>query len=177
MKQGARRFSLFALAQVGVFLAVGTALWLAYDPWRWGGLKEEIRARFPSVPRLTTAELDGWHHKPETQPLLLDARSEAEYNASRIPGARQADLSAAQLGIEGKLDQPLVVYCTVGFDSAPVAVRYLAQGYKRVQFLEGGIFLWANEGRPLENAQGATDKVAPGNSPYLTFLNRGHRLR
>jgi rhodanese-related sulfurtransferase len=177
MKQGARRFSLFALAQMGVFVAVGTALLLAYGPWRWGRLKEEVRARFPSVPRLTTVELDGWHHKPEAQPLLLDARSEAEYNASRIPGARRADLSPAQLGIAGKFDQPLVIYCSVGFDSAPVAVRYLAQGYQRVQFLEGGIFLWANEGRPLENSQGATDKVEAAESRYLSFLDRRHRLR
>ena len=70
-----------------------------------------------------------------------------------------------------------MIYCTVGFDSAPVAVRFLAQGYKRVQYLEGGIFLWANENRPLENNHGATDKVAPADSHYLSFLNRSHRLR
>jgi rhodanese-related sulfurtransferase len=177
MKQSARRFPLFALAQVGVLVAVGAALWLAYDPWRWGRLKDEVRERFPTVPRLTTTELADWHQKPETQPLLLDARTQAEYTASRLPGALRADVSPVQLGIEGKLDQPLVIYCAVGFDSAPVAVRFLAQGYRRVQFLEGGIFLWANESRPLENAHGSTDKVDPANSRYLSFLNRSHRLR
>ena len=60
MKQGARRFPLFVLAQVGVLLAVGVALWLAYDPWRWGKLKEEVRARFPAAQRLTTTELADW---------------------------------------------------------------------------------------------------------------------
>jgi rhodanese-related sulfurtransferase len=177
MKQSARRFPLFVLAQIGVLLAVGTALWLAYDPWRWGRLKDEVRERFPTVPRLTTTELADWHKKPETQPLLLDARTEAEYNASRLPGALRADVNPRQLGIEGKFDQPLVIYCAVGFDSAPAAVRFLAQGYRRVQYLDGGIFLWANEGRPLENAHGSTDKVNPANSRYLSFLNRSHRLR
>jgi len=65
------------------------------------------------------------------QPLLLDARTEAEYDASHLPGALRADSAPLQLGIEGKFDQPLVVYCTVGFDSAPVAVRYILDAVNR----------------------------------------------
>jgi len=175
MKKGFRLFSPFGLAQIATLLAIGAALWLSFGPWRWGRLKEKVRARFPTVPRITPEELDAWKKKDELQPVILDARSEDEYNTSYIPGARRATVSPGLLGIEGKLDAPIVVYCTVGFDSAPVAFRFIAQGYKRVQYLEGGIFLWADQGRPLENLRGPVDKVNPGNSPYLSFLDRKRR--
>ena len=175
MSKGARLFSPFGLAQIATLLVIGTALWLAFGPWRWGRLKEEVRARFPNVPRITPEDLEAWRKLDVLQPVLLDARGESEYNVSHIPGARRATSSPAMLGIEGKLEMPIVVYCTVGFDSAPVAFRYIAQGYKRVQYLEGGIFLWADEGRPLENLRGLTDKVNPGKSPYVSYLNRKRR--
>ena len=57
-------------------------------------------------------------------------------------------------------------------ESAPAAFRYIAQGYKRVQYLEGGIFLWAHEGRPLENLRGPAQKVHPGNSAHIGYLDR-----
>ena len=175
MSKGARLFSPFGLAQIATLLAIGSALWLAFGPWRWGRLKEEVRARFPSVPRIAPEDLASWRKMDVLQPVLLDARSEAEYNTSHIPGARRATSSPALLGIEGKLDLPIVVYCTVGFDSAPIAFRYIAQGYKRVQYLEGGIFLWADEGRPLESLRGPTDKVNPGKSPHISYLHRKRR--
>lgn len=168
-------WSPFGLAQILTLLTVGAALWLAHGPWRWGRLKEEVRGRFPTVPRITTEDLAHWMQQPVLKPVLLDARTDVEFEVSRLPGARRAATSPAQLGIEGKLDMPIVVYCTVGFDSAPVALRYLARGYKRVQYLEGGIFLWASEGRLLENARGTTDKVHPGTSPHVSYLHRSRR--
>jgi rhodanese-related sulfurtransferase len=171
----ARLLSPFGIAQLVTLLVVGTALWLAFAPWRWGRLKDEVRARFPTVPRIAPEDLASWQHMDVLQPVVLDARGETEYNASHLPGARRASASPALLGIEGKFDQPVVVYCAVGFDSAPVALRYLAQGYKRVQYLEGGIFLWADEGRPLESLRGPADKVHPGNSPYVSYLDRHRR--
>ena len=107
------------LAQVVTLLAIGTALWLAYVPWRWGRLREEVRARFPSVPWITPEDFANWRSLPVEQPVLLDARSEAEYNTSYIPGARRAPVNPSQLGVDPKSDVPIVVYCAVGFDSAP----------------------------------------------------------
>lgn len=175
MKKWSRLWSPFALAQLFTLVAVGAALWLAYDPWRWGRLKEEVRARFPTVPRISGEDLFTWLTQPVLQPVLIDARSEAEYHASHLPSARRSVIPPTQLGIEGKVEQPIVVYCTVGFDSAPVALRFLAQGYKRVQYLEGGIFLWADEGRPLENLRGPAEKVHAGNSRHASYLKRSRR--
>jgi rhodanese-related sulfurtransferase len=172
MKKGARLLSPFGLAQIVTVLVIGAGLWLAFGPWRWGRLKEEVRGRFPSVPRIAPEDLARWRELPVMHPVLFDARGETEYNTSHIPGARRAPASPAQLGIDASADVPIIVYCAVGFDSAPVAFRYIAQGYKRVQYLEGGIFLWANEGRPLESLRGPAEKVNPGNSPHINYLER-----
>ena len=176
MKKSSALFSLFGLTQLVMVIAVGTALFLAYEPWRWGRLKDEVRVKFPDVPRIPTDELANWLKRTgETHPLLLDVRSAAEYDTSHLPGARRASDTLAELGIEGTPNHPIVLYCTVGFDSSREAQRYLQRGHTRVQTLEGGVFLWANEERPLENSRGPTTTVAPGNSPYTSFLERGHR--
>jgi rhodanese-related sulfurtransferase len=175
MKRGALLLSPFGLAQLVTILAVAIALWIAYDPWRWGRLKDEIHARFPMVPRITSEELNGWLHRPELQPVILDARSENEYNASHLPGARRSTLTLAQLGLDGKFDQPVVIYCAVGYESAPVAVRFLAQGFKRVQYLDGGIYYWAHEDLPLETLRGPATKVLPGDAQFSSYLPRSRR--
>ena len=175
MKRGARLFSAFGLAQIVTLLAIGTALWLAFVPWRWGRLREELRGRFPKVPFITPEEFADWRAKPVEQAVLFDARGEEEYNTSHIPGARRAPQNPALLGVDAKSGIPIVVYCSVGIDSAPVALRYRAQGYERVQYLDGGIFLWAHEGRPLENLRGPAHKVHPGNGAHISYLDRKFR--
>lgn len=175
MGKGVRLLSPFGIAQVITLILIGAALWLAYDPWRWGRIKDEARARFPTVPRITGEELSSWLKRSEQQPVILDARAEQDYAFSHLPGARRANLTPLQLGIENDLTAPVVVYCAVGMESPPIALRYLAQGYTRVQFLEGGIFLWANESRPMENLRGPADKVDPGTSKYSSYLDRSRR--
>jgi rhodanese-related sulfurtransferase len=176
MRKSGALFSSFGLAQLLTLLAVGAALWLAYDPWSWGRLKEDVRTRFPGVPTITTGDLADWLKQPVVKPVLLDARSEAEYNASHLPGALPASVPAALAAFEGRFEQPIVVYCTVGFESAPIARRLIAQGYNRVQYLEGGIFFWANQGEAMENVRGAATKVDGGKSPYISYLQRSRRF-
>jgi rhodanese-related sulfurtransferase len=172
MKTGLRVLSPFGLVQLVMAAAVGTALWLAFEPWQWGRLKDEVRQRFPGIPKITGEELTAWMRKSDsTQPLLLDARAEAEFNTSHLPGARRAGSTLTELGIEGKLGSPLVVYCRAGFESGAVAQTFINRGYTRVQMLEGGIFLWANERRQLVSASGPTDKVLPGDSPHSGMLH------
>src|SRR5262245_56122815 len=130
MKAGSRVFSAFGAVQVAMAILIGVALWLAFEPWRWGRVKEEVRQRFPNIQRISGDELSEWLTKPaSTHPLLLDARSEAEYNTSHLPGARRAVDTPSQLGIEGKLDRKLVVYCRVGFESPAIAQSYINRGY------------------------------------------------
>ena len=47
-------------------------------------------------------------------------------------------------------DTPIVVYCSVGYRSARVARWLGRQGFTNVRNLDGSLFAWANEGRPME---------------------------
>lgn len=170
-----RLWSPFGIAQIVTLLLIASACWLAYNPWRWGRLKDEAHARFPTMWRITGEELDSWLQGHERQPVILDARSEAEHAFSHLPGARRSNLTPSQLGIEGDPNAPIVVYCAVGLEAPAVAMRFLALGYTHVQYLEGGIYLWANEGRPMENIRGGADKVLPADSKYTSYLDRSRR--
>lgn len=81
-------------------------------------------------------------------PVVLDARTEAEVAVSTIEGALRVDPIAPALELVPR-DRDVVVYCSIGVRSAEVVERLRAAGHARVWSLEGGIFEWANEGRPL----------------------------
>jgi rhodanese-related sulfurtransferase len=140
--------------------AVGLAVWLAARPSRaadasWRAVEALVRARHADVPTVTTAELAAWLDDPaRTAPALLDAREPPEYAVSHLPGARRVDPGAGGSALADALPdidrrRPVVVYCSVGVRSGGVAARLADAGFERVWNLEGSIFRWANEGRPL----------------------------
>jgi len=81
---------------------------------------------------------------------LVDVRTAAEWDESRIEGARHVPLE--QLGaVAPELDRelPLVFYCRVGERSAMAAEAFRASGWQ-AHSLAGGLIAWAGEGLPLE---------------------------
>ena len=69
-----------------------------------------------------------------------------------------------------------MVYCSVGVRSAGVARRLRAAGFAEVENLEGSVFRWANEGRPLVAAGGAaTDVVHPYDAAWGRLLRPERR--
>ena len=175
MKKGARILSPFGITQIVMLAVVITALCMAYNPWRWGKVKDAVRAQFPGVVSIECAKLQEWIPATDRpQPELLDVRPQAEFDAGHLPGAHRlsADKTPADIGFEDKEKTRFVLYCSVGFDSASVASRLTQRGYKEVQILDGGIFLWANEGRAIEGGAG---KVNPGNSKYTYLLKAARR--
>lgn len=134
-------------------------------------MKALVRERFPGVPHLTTAELADWLADPaRTPPLLLDVRSKAEYEVSHLSGARwiEPESSAQDLLPTLPKDRTVVLYCSVGYRSAACATRLLAAGFTNLINLEGSLFQWANEARPLESAAGVAKQV----HPYSTRFGR-----
>jgi len=100
----------------------------------------------PEVPGLDPADVaakqsEGW--------MLLDVRTDDEWAAGRIAGARHIPIDelVARLGEVG--DQVLCV-CAVGGRSAHATQFLLAQGREALN-LRGGVQAWAGEGRPLES--------------------------
>lgn len=87
-----------------------------------------------------------------SQAILLDVRTKAEYESRRIPGSillSLADLSADSTAkvIGPTLDRPIVVYCASGGRSRAASVILLSLGYTQVWDL-GGISSW-----PFETTQ------------------------
>lgn len=127
-------------------------LFVAGRPVAFEVLQRRTAARFPEVRWLTTDQLAGWQaDMGQPQPLLLDARTESEYAVSHLKGARAIDPYQPSLRtLDGvPKDSAIVVYSSAGYRGARVA-RWLAKsGYTTVVNLNGGIFKWANEDRPL----------------------------
>jgi rhodanese-related sulfurtransferase len=81
---------------------------------------------------------------------LVDVRTPAEYEASRIEGARHITLDELETSA-GQLDKqrPLVFYCRTGERSAMAADAFRASGWDAYS-VGGGLVAWAEQGLPLE---------------------------
>lgn len=157
-----------------LFLLSGTAV-LGFDPEQDGleGIKELVRKRFPEVRQLPTKDLAAWladTNRP--QPFLLDVRQAEEFTLSHLPGARRIDpnVNAEAIKAVAATDRPLVVYCSVGYRSSELARRLMQSGITNVFNLEGSIFQWANEGRPLAGTNGPAAKVHPYSERWGALL-------
>ena len=151
------------------FLAlVVLILVLGLMPHRAGFIlaKWTFRARFLDVRFISTAQLADWLSDTNREaPILLDARTEAEFNVSHLPNAvRDIPPEAIASG------KPVVAYCSIGWRSAEAVRRLVQDGHTNVFNLEGSIFVWASEGRPLELHGQAVHKVHPYNSEWGRLL-------
>lgn len=140
-------------------------------------VKRLISRKFPSVAWLTTKELAQWlNDSSKPQLLLLDARSEAEYETSHIQSAERIDPYHPNLeAVTSSKDTPIVVYCSVGYRSARIVDRLQQAGCDRVYNLEGSIFKWANEKRSLYKNERPTTLVHPYNPLWGQLLNKRSR--
>ncbi len=171
-------FTPFGIAQTVMLAAMGVTLALAYGPWQRAQVRDTVHEQFPTITGLEGGKLLLWlENKGAQPPVILDVRTRAEFDASHLPGALHTAPSAtpALLGYDGKYDTPFVICCTVGFDSSSYALGFTQRGFKRVQILEGGIYQWANDSRPLEGALGSKGLVMPGNAQYSSLLDRARR--
>jgi rhodanese-related sulfurtransferase len=141
--------------------------------------KKTVRTRFPDVPQLATGELAAWladTNRP--RPLLLDVREAREFRVSHLHGARQvapdADAEAAGRVIAGHTG-PIVLYCSVGWRSSALALRLRQAGRTNVVNLEGSIFAWANEDRPIVADGTPASRVHPYNRAFGRLLRPERR--
>ncbi len=143
-------------------------------------VEADLRKTYPAVAVMGSDELAALK-ETGADVVLLDARTDAEFGVSRIPGAQRVDprMSAKQFqsqfgsNVTGK---KVVVYCAVGGRSSDLASRIDAAakdaGAAGVYNLEGGIFRWHNEKRPLEGPSGATDEVHPFSPNAASLIKR-----
>ena len=123
-------------------------------------LKQAVRKKFPTVRQISTAELAAWladTNRPA--PLLVDAREKEEFAVSHLRDARNLQSVADVKKVLPAHAPPVVVYCSVGYRSSALAEKLQRAGVTNVANLEGSLFEWANESRPLQRGTNAVREV------------------
>ena len=134
--------------------------------------------KFPDVRWIEPAQLARWREDPgRAQPVVLDARTQAEYDISHLRDAARIDPYRPLLRpLRGMpKDTAIVVYSSVGYRSARVAYWLGRQGYTRVANLDGSIFRWANEGRPVIRDGRPVTEVHPYDERWGLMLESPYR--
>lgn len=126
------------------------------------------------VPFVTSEDLKA----NRNQVIILDAREPNEFNVSHIPGALLVGYSDFDLENVTELDknQPVVVYCSVGYRSEKIARKLIQDGFTDVRNLYGGIFQWSNQDLPLVNQSGTTDTIHTYNKKWSKWVNTEHKV-
>ena len=162
-----------ALTRLAVLATVAAwAIVAVANGERWDQTLAEIRETFPDVPHLTTGQLANKLDRGEPV-LLLDARAAEEFQVSHIDGAvRAPTVRTALNAIQADNRQPtVVVYCSVGYRSSRLVSRLRARGVESVFNLEGSLFQWANEGRPLARGDQRATRVHPYDDEWGELLS------
>ena len=110
--------------------------------------------------------------------LLFDVREPEEYEVSHLPGAqpvpsRDEALRALQ---NVSPNQRIVLYCSVGYRSSDLAGFLMKRGFTKVYNLEGSIFAWANEERPVYRGKKRVRVVHPYDNNWGRLLKKSLRL-
>ncbi len=107
--------------------------------------------------------------------IFLDAREEEEFAVSHLPAAHfvgYKNFSIDSLTSIPK-DKDIIIYCSVGKRSDGIAKKLIAGGYSRVHNLFGGIFEWANQGKPVYRDGKRTKQVHAYNKFWGQWLEAG----
>jgi len=108
--------------------------------------------------------------------LFLDAREKNEYEVSHIPGAEHVGFEKFNLKQTlsriGKAKK-VVVYCSVGYRSSKITQKLVAEKINAFNLI-GGVFGWANDGKPLVDSNfKKTKKVHGYNKEWSKWLKKG----
>ena len=159
-----RLLKLFLALFVLPTLIGGVFMLVAGRPLAFEILQRGTSYKFPDVNWIVTRDLARWREDPaRPQPVLLDARTEAEYGVSHLQGAKRIDPYRPTLAGLTRFpkDTPLVVYSSAGYRGARVASWLGEQGYPNVRNLGSSLFQWANEGRPIFQGDRPAEVVHP----------------
>jgi rhodanese-related sulfurtransferase len=162
-----------------IVLASVAALLLLVAPPKPETIKWIIAARFPSVSWVDADTLARWMGDDADGTLmLLDARTKEEYAVSHLRHATWVGPDGTEL-LESSLpdDAVVVVYCSVGYRSAAVAKKLRKRGAAPVYNLTGGIFGWANAGRPLFRDDTRVEEVHPYSEAWRWLVREDLRAR
>ena len=91
-------------------------------------------------------------------PLIVDVRSEGEYQTDHIPGAVHIPFYSIGSGLKQlsfPKENPVVLYCEHGPRAGLAGISLYFQGYGKVYSLEGHMKGWRESRLPVEKPSGA----------------------
>lgn len=125
-----------------------------------------------TIPTISCAELSDI----KDQVVLLDARERNEYRVSHIDGARHLGYKKFNEQALNDLDkdQPIVVYCSIGYRSEKMGEKLEKLGFTNVTNLYGSIFEWVNQGFDVVDDSGEpTKKLHTYNRSWSRWVEEG----
>lgn len=171
-----RRFR-WLIGGLSLLALAGFSLWLLVDDQRGSAWAVSvIRDRFPDIQQISSEALQERLREPKP-PVILDVRDAEEYALSHLPGAvhlpeksvTEAELRALDPAAE------YIVYCSAGYRSCQLARRLKTVGVEKVSNLEGGIFAWANAGKPAVRDGEEVQEVHPYHALFSRLLKAERR--
>ncbi|MBL4852329.1 MAG: rhodanese-like domain-containing protein [Gammaproteobacteria bacterium] len=142
---------------------------------------QRVLNAYPGVKHIGTQDVEQMLQTDPDSIIFFDVREQKEYIVSHIKGAiyvspkiKQKDF--LQLYGDTVGGKTVVFYCSVGYRSSKLSKRVQgalhAKGAIQTYNMQGGIFAWHNELRPLENAQSETQVIHPYNRRWGKFVDR-----
>lgn len=128
-------------------LALVTLLFTVSSGWA----DETPTAPPTKVKRIGVEEYDKL--RADTNNVILDVRSAAEFEKGRIPRAINIDLNSSRFAEKiAALDtnKTYLVNCAVGMRSARACKKMESMGFKHLYDLEGGFDDWKKARKPVE---------------------------
>jgi rhodanese-related sulfurtransferase len=125
----------------------------------WGAVKskQEISSEAKAkAPHISSQQLSGYLSGEENY-VLLDIRTEEEYQAGHIQGAQWFPRGKLEYYIQDLIKDPdsrIVLYCRTGGRSALATLTLQDMGYTNVVDLNGGFKEWVAEGNTFYNLHG-----------------------
>ncbi len=115
------------------------------------GIIDVIELRESNYSEVSAEE--AWNLLLKNPPLLLDVRTQNEFNQGYIKGAKLIPLQELQsraAELEQYKNQPILIYCATGNRSTTASRILLDQGYKNVMNMRMGIMGWASKGYNIQ---------------------------
>ena len=95
-------------------------------------------------------------------------------SSTRCPASPSKDKALKALqGVSS--NHRIVLYCSVGHRSSDLAQFLMKKGYTEIYNLEGSIFAWANEGRPVYRGKEQVQVVHPYDKTWGRLLKESLR--
>ena len=109
---------------------------------------------------------------------LLDAREKEEFEVSHLKNAIWVGYEDFNLDRLENLDKqkPTLVYCSVGYRSEKITQKLLNEGFNQVYNLYGGIFEWANAGKPVYQNTKQVKQVHAYDKVWGVWLNTEEKV-